>query len=191
MVFDKVTRQRIYTGEQVEITWPANAAQPRPDATYTVQTGSRGNRGHLKAGPFSIRVRRVRELPEGRYAALVQVEGDPVRLLAKRGGEQGDGYTDHEGRAMVSTGSTPDGEPEPEPEAISEYAFAQSIAPSRDRQRFLERLDDVARMDERSQAQRLREIRKRARDASIDIDDEIRAVEKALEEAKAKLERAA
>src|SRR5690349_16929882 len=91
------TRKKLLAGELVELPFPKHSRCPlRIDGVYALH-GERSTLAHFRV----LLVRRNQGVP----VAIVRLEGDPVRLLAKGGG-----YTDYEGRAMSRE----------EPEAIQE-----------------------------------------------------------------------
>jgi DNA-directed RNA polymerase subunit N (RpoN/RPB10) len=81
-------RQALLAGELVEHKFPGHSRSPlRVDGVYALH----GDGGGVLAQVRVLLTRRIDGVP----VAVLRLEGDPVRLLAKGGG-----YTDYEGRAM-------------------------------------------------------------------------------------------
>lgn len=167
MIFDKLTRKRIASGQEVEIPWPDKRFEPKVGHVYTVQSASR------KAGAYSLRVLDRREVPDG-WIATVKTHGDPIRLLARTSG-----FTDREGVAIGSTSQKELGNLHEEPEAVSEadQAVIDKDAKRRwDQGRVGFQLD----REKASLEQRLAEARAEARRRKVDVSGPVRVIERQL-----------
>lgn len=167
MIFDKVSRQRIYAakGKALDVLWPAES-EPRVGGKYSIQSSS-------KAGEYQLRVLSFRRLPD-RVMATVKLEGDPVRLLAIT-----TGYTEFTGRAMSE-----------EPEAVTAEDQRRMTLEARlthvERER-VQHGEDAARHQARRVNVRLRDVMVRAARLGEDatpmiakIEREIRAQEQSF-----------
>lgn len=136
MVIPKETRAKLYAREEVELR--VEPGDLRTDAVYAIQTAAgRPAQAHFRV----LKVRRDGE----QDVARVQLDDDPVRLLAKVGG-----YTDNRKRAMDAD----------EAEAVREGVQRELTAKARSRFEEQQRDDrdaDLRKQQERSFMRQLRE----------------------------------